>query len=244
MRTLFLLLTLTTTAAAAPGGPFPDSLDTASSTDSASSIDSGLLPSMRTPPEQCSTQVLHNGVQLPEMPALYSIWSADKAWGTMEMVQAVVSASEEMAWLMPSADPLIIGDISVRGGGHLSGHKSHRAGVDADIGIFTTGGSQPHHSGFINVTPSTMDYEANWLFWRSLLETELVDRILLDQSLIDAMRRWTIETGELTEEEAFEIFPPRGTPRLWSRTGIFQHATGHQNHIHLRVLCGVQAPTR
>ena len=233
VKMILSLLSLLGTTSAAENGPTQDPLDTAGIFDSGPHNPFG-----QTPADQCSTQVLRNGVQLPPMGELYRIWDDKKAWGTPEMVQAVVTSAEEMAWLMPAADPLIIGDISTQPGGYLHGHKSHRAGVDADIGIYTTGGHQPQGGGFEYVTPETIDYATNWLFWRSLLETGLVDRILLEQKLIDAMREHLIASGELSFQEADEIFPPRGTPRMWSMTGIFQHAPGHANHIHLRVLCG------
>ncbi|MFT4974417.1 MAG: hypothetical protein ACI8S6_000299 [Myxococcota bacterium] len=193
---------------------------------------------VRTPPTLCSTQVLRGGLQLPEQDELYAIRNPAEAWGTSEMIEAVVTASAEMAWLMPQADPILIGDISKRGGGHLPPHRSHRSGLDADIGIFTTGAAMPASAGFPDITPNNIDYEANWLFWSSLLETGLVERILLDQSLIDAMRKWTVAEGELSKAEALKVFPPRGTPRLWAMTGVFQHVSGHRDHIHLRVLCG------
>ncbi|MFT4974585.1 MAG: hypothetical protein ACI8S6_000468 [Myxococcota bacterium] len=238
---LSMLLLITATGAAAPGtlGPEPGILDTAGANDS--SLDREQMFGS-TPAEHCSNQVLRGGVQVPDRPELYSYWDAKKAWGTPEMIHAVTVASEEMAWLMPHADPIVIGDISQKFGGLLSGHKSHRGGVDADIGIFTTGSKQPDSGGFTGVTPSNIDYEANWLFWRSLLETGLVDRILLDQPLIDAMRGWTVAEGELSAAEALEVFPPRGTPRIWAMTGVFQHAVNHHHHIHLRVLCGEEIP--
>lgn len=233
---LFLLLFAAPTSAG-PGdqGPQPGVLDTAGADHSA--LGQGFLFG-RTPAEHCSTQVLHGGMRLPDRPELYAYWNASTAWGTAEMLHAVTTAAAEMAWLMPHADPLIVGDISSQTGGQLTTHKSHRSGLDADIGIFTVGGKQPDGAGFVGVTPDTIDYEANWLFWRSLLETGLVDRVLLDQPLIDAMRAWTIAEGELSEAKAFQTFPPRGTPRLWARNGVFQHAVNHHHHIHLRVLCG------
>ncbi|MEL6345858.1 MAG: penicillin-insensitive murein endopeptidase, partial [Myxococcota bacterium] len=188
-----LLTVLSAYAGPEAMGPQPGVLDTVGAQDSGLQNEN---PFGVTPPEKCSSQVLRNGVQLPERQELYAIWDQNKAWATPEMAHAITTGAEEMAWKMPSADPLIIGDISRRYGGHLHGHKSHRAGVDADIGIFTQGGAQPQGGYFVNVTPSTIDYEANWLFWRSMLETGLVDRILLDQSLIDAMRRYLIRTGE------------------------------------------------
>lgn len=192
----------------------------------------------RTPQANCSTQVLRDGIQLPKQPELYHIRNPSEAWGTSEMIEAIITASAEMAWLLPQADPILVGDLSRKRGGHLPPHRSHRSGLDADIGIFTSGASMPASSGFPNVTPQTIDYEANWMFWSALLDTGLVERVLLDQTLIDAMRAWTVESGELSEAEALAIFPPRNTPQLWTMTGVFQHVPGHRDHIHLRVLCG------
>jgi murein endopeptidase len=205
-------------------------------------LDTGSKPAptrfSRTPPAMCSTQALHNGIQLPEQTELYIVRNPVEAWGTPEMIEAVITASEEMAWLMPHADPLLVGDISRKHGGYLPPHRSHRSGLDADIGIFTVGARMPASAGFPDITPATIDYEANWMFWSSLLETGLVERILLDQTLIDAMREWTIKEGVLSETEANRTFPKRNTPRLWTMNGVFQHVPGHRDHIHLRVLCG------
>ncbi|MFT4976352.1 MAG: hypothetical protein ACI8S6_002249 [Myxococcota bacterium] len=196
-------------------------------------------PYGRTPPELCSTQRLHNPVALTEQPAFYTINNAPAAYGTPELVGIIEYASAEMAWLRPGADPILIGDLSRPHGGQLPPHKSHRSGLDADIGIYRRGGDQPETNPFVVTTADTIDHRANWLFWSALLETGLVDRILLDQSLIDAMRVWTVAEGELSESEALAIFPPRGTPRIWSMTGVFQHMPRHRDHIHLRARCGV-----
>ena len=235
MTTLLPLL-LILPALAGQNGPWPENWDSGSSTEDTSN------PTMsrfgRTPAELCSTQVLRNGVQLPEQSELYYIRNPYEAWGTPEMIEAIVMASEEMAWLMPQADPLMIGDLSRKHGGALPPHRSHRSGIDADIGIYTTGAKQPVSAGFANINKSNIDYEANWLFWSSLLDTGLVERILLDQSIIDAMRVWTIESDILSEAEAHEIFPVRNAPGLWLKRGVFQHVAGHLDHIHLRVICG------
>ena len=230
---------LSSPSLAGPNGPWPERWDSGDMSGRLEDTNSPPIARFgRTPSELCSTQVLRNGVQLPEQPELYYIRNPVETWGTPEMIEAIVVASEEMAWLMPGADPLLIGDISRQHGGPLPPHRSHRGGLDADIGIYTTGAKQPVSAGFASITPETIDYEANWLFWSELLETGLVERILLDQTLIDAMRDWAITSGTLSESEANDIFPEKGDPDLWLKKGVFQHFPGHKDHIHLRVTCG------
>ena len=234
---IILPLLLSSFGIAGPNGPWPEHWDSGAGL-LEDTNSSPLARFGRTPADLCSTQVLRNGVQMPEQPELYHIRNPVEAWGTPEMIEAIVVASEEMAWLLPGADPLLIGDISLRSGGPLAPHRSHRSGIDADIGIFTTGAKQPVSVGFATITPANIDYETNWLFWSELLDTGLVERILLDQSLIDATRNWAISSGTLSEKEAHDIFPEHGDPNLWRKRGVFQHFPGHRDHIHLRVLCG------
>lgn len=183
----------------------------------------------------CPKTYLAGGVKLPPAPELYWIWQPDQAWGRPEMIEVLTRAAEEMAWLMPEADPIVVGDISTQYGGFLEGHKSHRAGVDADIGLYW-GDGRMHLGGFRDVHPNNLDLEANWLLIRSLLETGLVERILLDQHLIRAIKRYTIESGELTPEEADRVFPI-GYTRMWTHTAVVHHAPSHKEHMHVRTFC-------
>ena len=239
-----IALFLCSSALAAPNGPWQEVVAGELAVDSGDTAagERGEGRFGRTPQQLCSTQVLHSGIQIPSQPELYHVRNPSEAWGTPELVEAIVLASEDVAWQLPGADPILIGDLSRQRGGYLPPHKSHRSGLDADIGIFTTGARQSPVSGFVGITPDNLDYEANWIFWRSLLETGLVERILLDQSLIDAMRAWTVESGNLSAAQAEEIFPPAGTPRLWEKRGVFQHVAGHRDHIHVRALCGDEVP--
>lgn len=189
----------------------------------------------------CSDQYLRNGVQLPERPGLYVINIADAAWGTPLMIETLIRVAEEMAWQLPDADPFVVGDISTARGGFLSGHRSHRGGVDADLGIYAKGGRQSPR-GFQDLAPNELDAKATWTFIRSLLDTGSVDRMYLDQSLINVLRRYVREEEGLSQEEVDRIFPPPGTPRTWAMTGVVQHVAGHRNHLHLRVLCDNGVP--
>lgn len=186
----------------------------------------------------CYKKSLRNGVQLPHNPTLYKRWHPEKAWGTPEMIEVLTSAAEEMAWVMPHADPIVVGDISTRRGGRLQGHKSHRGGVDADIGLYW-GDGQMFMRGFQNVSVRDLDREANWQLIRAMLDTGHVERILLDNQLVRALRRYVIAEGHLSKEEAWRVFPSSGSGEMWRKTGVVHHSPGHKHHMHVRVFCPV-----
>ncbi len=181
----------------------------------------------------CSDQFLSLGEQLPELPLFYTRMQPEHAWGTTEMVSLLVESGRHMRWLLPGASPINVGDISALRGGFLSGHLSHRGGVDADVGIYSTNGYQ-NQRGFDRLGDN-FDVEANWTLISTMLDTGKVDFILIDQSHINRLRKYTLSRGLLTEEEAEAVFP---TGHYWERTGIVRHAVNHVDHLHVRVLCG------
>jgi murein endopeptidase len=187
--------------------------------------------------KRCSKYWLFRGAQLPAAPDLYKRWRPDRAYGTPEMLEVLQTAAEELAWLMPEADPLFVGDISKRSGGHLDGHRSHKGGLDADVGLFWKGGRMVL-GGSGAAAARSIDPEANWYLIRSMLDTGLVERILLDQRIVNTLRRWTVENGELTQEEANRIFwRNMSNTEVWSLDGVVHHHPGHANHMHVRVKC-------
>lgn len=183
----------------------------------------------------CPKHRLVRGVQLQPAPELYTIWFPDRVWGRQEAIEVITRVAEEMAWVMPEADPIIVGDISTQFGGELKGHISHRSGVDLDISVYWKGAST-YLGDNPRASPYHLDLEANWLLIRSLIETGMVERILLDQRNIDRIKRFAIESGDLTPREANRIFPePESRDRYL--TGVVHHAPQHQEHMHVRVLC-------
>jgi murein endopeptidase len=183
---------------------------------------------------ECTSQVLRDSLRLPEDPTLFKIWHPDTAYGTPELVDALQIAAQYMEWVMPTAEPIVVGDMSLPRGGHLSGHRSHRGGLDADIGIYFDQGRQ-YKQGFLVVEPAALDLEANWLLIRTLLDTGLVERILLDRAFIARLRAYVVRTGELSPEEAIRIFPQDEDP--WMMSGVVNHVPGHRHHMHVRVHC-------
>lgn len=187
----------------------------------------------------CDATRLVDGVRLPELPELYTTWDLERAWGTRTMAETLVAVAEEMRWQFPYGDPLVIGDISRPGGGSLQGHRSHQGGLDADVGIYW-GKANQHQQGFRTVTTDDIDLAANLAFVLALFRTGDVERILLDQSLIRALRDYAIDSGELTEQAAREMFilPEDGVEgSLFALDQVVHHVPGHHHHFHIRVRC-------
>lgn len=185
-------------------------------------------------PRPCPDWVLRDGVQLPELPELYHRMRPARAWGTPELVNLLVDTAAQVAFERPNADRIVIGDLSTRHGGTLPGHRSHKRGIDADLGLFFYNGRQ-HKYGFLEPVTDAFDLETNWIVIRTLLESGLVDRIFLDQRYLRPLRKHAVEIGDLTLEEARKIIVVDSKER-W-RTGTVHHVPGHRDHLHVRVSC-------
>ncbi len=182
--------------------------------------------------ESAAEPPLVAGHQLQRDDGLYVRWDQNNAWGSSLLVATLEHVSERMAWLLPTADPLMVGDMSRKGGGTLFGHKTHDTGMDADIGLYLADGTQPL-DGFVDVPPAELDLEANWLLIRELLDTGNVHFILLDQRHIDALRAYLLDEKHYPADWVDEVLPSRGAPVRWSTHGVVRHAPNHRSHLHI-----------
>lgn len=172
--------------------------------------------------------------QVPQVPGLMLRWDPARSWGSGRMVDTLRDVAQRLAFELPHADPLLIGDVSKRGGGRLAGHITHHVGIDADIGLFTGDGEQPL-GGFMDVHPRKLDAAANWALIRALLDTERVQFILLDQTHIDRIESYARNVLEIDEETLSAIFPDPKSRISWDRFGVVRHAPNHRSHVHVRV---------
>ena len=185
-------------------------------------------------PRPCPRWILRDGVELPELPEIYHRMRPSRAWGTTELVDLLVDTASEVAFLRPEADRIVVGDLSRKGGGTLSGHRSHAGGIDADVGLFFYDGQQ-HAHGFLEPITAAFDVETNWIVIRTMLDSGQVERILIDDRYIPRLKRHAVETGDLSQAEANRIFV-RDPKHRW-KTGTVHHAAGHRDHLHVRVRC-------
>lgn len=63
-------------------------------------------------------------------------------WGVPEMVMALTTVAARWFVRFPHGPRIVISDLSKRGGGWLSPHKSHQVGLDVDIGLVRNDGKE------------------------------------------------------------------------------------------------------
>jgi peptidoglycan hydrolase-like protein with peptidoglycan-binding domain len=86
------------------------------------------------PPVASSGPSLGINTPLPDSgPGFRSYQRSERRYGLPETIQALQSIAADWQRAHPTGPRIEIGDISFKGGGPMSPHKSHRRGVDIDI---------------------------------------------------------------------------------------------------------------
>ncbi|MFT5433286.1 MAG: hypothetical protein ACI9OJ_003991 [Myxococcota bacterium] len=138
-------------------------------------------------------------------------------------------ASWTVANQFPGTVPVVVGDLSDSNGGHLSPHKSHQSGRDADIGYFAEG-NKPLR--WFKTLGDDLDVRKTWVFIEALVRTNAIQYIFIDKSiqvvLYEEARRLGFSDGDL--ESVFQY--PGG-----NRGSLIRHVRGHKNHLHVRFRC-------
>lgn len=164
-------------------------------------------------------------------------------WGQPQLVNTIVSVSERVQKRFGGGPPIVLGDISARGGGKIPRHNSHRTGRDIDIlwSLMTPEGKPVATPGFIKVGPDGLALEPG----------------SGRHYLLDVERQWQVVRGLLTDENALvqwlfcatwieamliEYARALGEPDelVWrAQTVLLQPADSlpHDDHLHLRVGC-------
>jgi murein endopeptidase len=79
-----------------------------------------------------SAGTLFDGRQFPPGDG-YILRHPDRAWATQNTIEHVQRAFSQLKKRYPNARRLLIGDLSWRTGGRMSGHRSHQSGRDIDV---------------------------------------------------------------------------------------------------------------
>lgn len=191
--------------------------------------------------------VLSAGVELPMSGPGYQ-WLKPEGhhYGVPRFVEAVEGAAAEVDRQRPGGAPLMVGDLSKRLGGQISGHASHRTGRDADLLFYieTPSGEPVANSGFYKFGPDglayiapdhggpryvRLDVEREWLLVKALMTSPLanVQWMFISAPLEALLTEYARARGESTEliwrAETVMLQPGDSLP--------------HDDHLHLRTAC-------
>ncbi len=159
-------------------------------------------------------------------------------WGLPALTRLLKRAADRVA-TRHKRSVLVVGDLSARGGGPLTGHNSHQSGRDADIGFYVTNskGKPVEVRRFIafddtgkgrEVDWARFDDARNWTLVEALLKDEAgVRYIFVDNALRARLLAYAAKkkvNKDLYTRAAFAMLSPRD-------------ADVHDNHFHVRIAC-------
>ncbi len=205
---------------------------------------SPLMPAYRGSIGMPHLGVLTDGTQIANDAAtIHWLRGNDRHWGAPRFVAALERAAAKVEAERPGP-PLVVGDLSVRYGGHLREHMSHRTGHDVDLLLYveTLGGAPVQSPGFVRFDADGLawdeahqrylrfDVARTWLLVKALAEDDdaRVEWIFVSRPLQGLLTEWARARGEpvdtLLRAERLMLQP--GPP-----------AETHDDHLHVRVGC-------
>lgn len=183
-------------------------------------------------------QKLTGGALLSAQPAILTLQRPLRGWGKPLTVEVIRGAAQAVARADPLATHLVVGDLSKQGGGCLPPHRSHRGGLDADIGYYMFGGDQ--RTWMVKVTPETIDADRTWRLLSAFRAAGRLRYAFIDYALQAELYRAALRAGETAESlEPFFQYP---RPRDQAKVGIIRHLKGHADHMHVRFTCPPTGP--
>ncbi|MCX4242903.1 penicillin-insensitive murein endopeptidase [Paraliomyxa miuraensis] len=173
---------------------------------------------------------LMNGVQIPAGEG----WRRKlrpSSYGTTHAVVTLVAALQAFHASSGYERALLLGSMSRRHGGPLSGHRSHQTGRDLDIRLPLSADNPP----WFPIKPWRVDYEALWRLLEALADTGEIEIVFLDYELQKPLYKAATSLGADEDTRRRMIQWPRGRA---AHSGLVRHESGHGEHIHVRFRCG------
>lgn len=164
----------------------------------------------------------------------YELRRPQRAYGAHHVIEHLRSTIAVVRALYPDVHTLAIGDISAAGGGKLDNHKSHRTGLDVDVGFYFKKVPAGYPDKFVGAN-SDLDLEATWALLVAFARTQQVDDgveiIFCDYAVQKRLYEWAHARGTPDEDLAELLQYPRGKD---SMSGLVRHWPNHSDHLHVR----------
>lgn len=170
---------------------------------------------------------LADGVQLHAND--HMITRPKRNWGTQETVNAIRTAAAAVAAKHPDSPKIVVGDLSLPGGGRFPPHKSHQSGRDADIGYYVKNQAPVR---LMRVNRNTIDAPRTWTFFESLLKDGKVQFLFVDYRLQKVLYEHARDVEKVPVEQLAKWF---SYPKARVVRGVpIRHLKGHADHLHVR----------
>lgn len=181
---------------------------------------------------------LRDGALLEAEDGVLAMQRPERGWGKPILVQALRAAARATQAGDPRATSLVVGDLSKQGGGCLPPHRSHRGGLDADIGYYHLGGKQRTWLGL--ATATDIDADRTWQLLAGLRASGQLRYAFIDYDLQPSLYAAALRAGETAESLGpFFQFP---RPKSADKSGVIRHLKGHADHMHVRLTCPESGP--
>src|SRR5512132_2605710 len=141
---------------------------------------------------RASAGALVNGVQMPRGDH-WDLTSPSCAWGTKETVDSLTHVIDKVNEQFPGSQPVQIGHLSAKDGGHLSPHVSHQAGRDVDVGYYYR---TINPRGFTNANDGNLDYARTWALVSAALKDTDVEWIFIATAIQRGLAQCAVSFGE------------------------------------------------
>jgi hypothetical protein len=164
----------------------------------------------------------------------YELRRPTRAFGEPHVIEHLRSTIAVVRALYPDVHTLAIGDISAAHGGKLDNHKSHRTGLDVDVGFYFKQVPEGFPEHFA-AADDTLVLQATWALLTAFARTTDLDdgvsMMFLDYAVQRRLYLWAQKRGtpEADLEHLFQY--PSGKD---AQTGLIRHWPNHADHVHVR----------
>ncbi|MEE9385242.1 MAG: penicillin-insensitive murein endopeptidase [Nannocystaceae bacterium] len=177
------------------------------------------------------------GIQLPRS-ELYVRHRPNLMYGSSHAVENLMRGIALFRRDMAFEGVVVVMDMSRRGGGPFSPHKSHQSGRDADVWLPRLRGvyKKDHLGKNRKPQPNEVDWFATWGLVRALVATGEVRFVFIEYKLMEKVYQAAVLSGAPQSELGEAMQWPRGQ----YASGTLRHSARHTRHIHVRFKCGPQ----
>jgi len=165
------------------------------------------------------------GAVQAESNELWEVVDPDRSWATPATLAGLTRAIQAVHAKFPGTPRLHLGDLSRERGGYLRPHRSHQAGIDADVSYYYV----TDQKWYQKATEQNLDRPRTWALVRALTADPSVEYVFVDVTVQRMLRA----QAEANGEPAPELDALFGGMQRRTEAPI-RHTWGHRTHLHVR----------